>query len=97
MEIKFHIFSKFLFQRVAYDLRPRNIFENFPGMLGLPEGHTHFRQKQKIGDIFSKLCLHRVAYDLERLFKNLRGVAGPRSFAANIKIGHFHKNSFCIR
>ena len=62
---------------VAYELWPENIFENFPGMLGLPEGRgrtTHFWQKKLHLGYFSKLCLHRVAYELERLFYNFSDI-----------------------
>ena len=48
-------------------------------MLGLPEGvagpHPFLANNQILG-IFSKLCMHRVAYDLERSFKDFSDIFG---------------------
>ena len=44
------------------------ISELFSAILGHPVG-------RRVG-IFSKLCLHGVAYDLERLFKNCSDIFG---------------------
>ena len=70
-------FSKFLLHQVAYDLEKN--FENFPGMLGLPEGRDRatpiIGEKLNVGYFF-KIVSQRVAYDLERLFKNFSDIFG---------------------
>ena len=89
----FSLISKLLLYHVAY--YPKKIVKIFSKKFGHPERRDrttpNFRQKLKLG-ILTKLCLHGVAYDLERLFKtfqtysvNLRGVAWLYPFTKNLE------------
>ena len=51
----------------------------FSDMLGhqrVWQGHAHFWRTFRFWVFFSKLCFHRVAYDLERQFQNFLGIFG---------------------
>ena len=89
-------------------LWPRKIFENFPGMLGLPEGRGKatpiFGKKFNFGPLFSKLCLHRVPYQLWprkiilKLFRHIRSTwgawQGHTHFEQKLKLEIFIKTPF---
>ena len=67
-------------------------------MFGHPEERRRttpiFWQKLNLG-IFSKFCLHGVAYDLERLFKNFSDIFGqPERRGRDIPI--FRKCCKCL-
>ena len=50
------------------------------------QGHTNFLAKIKVW-YFSKFCLHGIAYDLERLFKNFSDIFGqPKRLGRAIPI-----------
>ena len=68
-------------------------FENFPGMLSLPDRANPFLAKIKFG-YFSKFCLHGVAYDLERLFKKFSDIFGQPEKRSS-RQGHTHFPYLC--
>ena len=64
-------------------------FENFLGKLGLPERRnkaTPIFGKNWTWVFFSKLFLHGIAYDLERLFGNL--VKELRTVTGRLPVGY---------